>query len=336
MRDQLLGASPYLSDTVMVNAAAKEDVLPNSIITEILSENPQSAKAENVLNTLNARTNPPNANQMAQIRANDTVVGHKESLESKRDYYSAVKAREVYRLIRMFGSDTAVSAKHDSIETALSNIATPSAMYKQAFCRFNKGDSAGVINLLNNIPSEFDLTAAETDYHNYFEDYFEVLLTLQWQEKHYGEVDSSQKAVLYDIMNNSHGQLQAFARNLLIYTDGLTYNEPYLNVDTSQLKTVSAGNNNVINENVLPPNSYLKLYPNPAREYITLEYNLDYGTTNAVIEILDINGVHVEAFRLAGFRGVKIIDLRNRQSGTYLIRLAVNGKTLQHEKFVKH
>ncbi|NOY49464.1 MAG: hypothetical protein GXO88_02700, partial [Chlorobi bacterium] len=36
LRDQLLGASPYLSDTVMVNSAAKEDVLPNSIITEVL------------------------------------------------------------------------------------------------------------------------------------------------------------------------------------------------------------------------------------------------------------------------------------------------------------
>jgi len=44
LRSQLLNASPYLSDTVMVNAAKKEAVLPNSIVTEILTENPQSAK----------------------------------------------------------------------------------------------------------------------------------------------------------------------------------------------------------------------------------------------------------------------------------------------------
>ena len=78
LRDELLSASPYLSDTVMVNAAEKEEVLPNSIVTEVLSANPQSAKAENVLSTLNARSNPPSDNQMAQIQANDTVLGAKE------------------------------------------------------------------------------------------------------------------------------------------------------------------------------------------------------------------------------------------------------------------
>ena len=91
----------------------------------------------------------------------------------------------------------------------------------------------------------------------------------------------------------------------------------------------------VIVEETAVPEGDFKLYPNPAREYITLEYDLEYGTTNAVLEIVDINGVHIETFRLSGFRGVKIIDLRRQQSGTYIIRLSNNGKTLQNEKFVK-
>ena len=119
LRDQLLDASPYLSDTVMASAAAKEDVLPNSIVTEVLTANPQSAKADNVLNTLNARTNPPNDNEMAAIHANDTVIGHKESLESKLACYEGEKAKAVYDLARMYRNDTAIEAKSDSIEAAL-------------------------------------------------------------------------------------------------------------------------------------------------------------------------------------------------------------------------
>lgn len=333
VRQQLLNASPYLSDTVMVSAVEKEDVLPNSIITEVLTANPQSAKSDKVLNKLNERNNPPTDNQMAAIYANDTLIGHKQLIESKRDFYAGKKAQEVYRLVRMFENDTTITAKNDSIESTLANINTPSAMYKQAFCRYNRSDSSGVIAVLNDIPSEFDLNGAESDYHDYFEDYFNILLALQSEQKTFAEIDSTQKTVLYDIMNNTREQLQAYARNLLIYTDELEYHEPYIEIDTSTMKTAAVYNPVFYSE--WPQDVYFRLYPNPAKDYITLEYELDYGTTDAVIEIIDLKGVHIETFRLPGLQGVKIVDLRNRKSGIYLIRLTVNGKTLQNEKFVK-
>ncbi len=333
LRDQLLSASPYLSDTVMVSAVEKEDVLPNSIVTEVLTANPQSAKSDKVLNKLNERDNPPNDNQMAAIHANDTVIGHKQLLESKRDYYASVKAGEVYRLIRMYTGDTAIQAKPDSIEAALANINTPASMYMQAFCRYINNDSTGVINKLNDIPSEFDLNTRETGYHNYFEDYFNVLLALQSGQIPFSQTDSTQKTVLYDIVNNTAGILQAYARNLLMYTDGLEYHEPYLEIDTSTMK--SAAMHNPVIYSDTPQNAYFKLYPNPAKEYITLEYNLGYTVENPVAEILTLKGEHIETFRLHGKQGVKIIDLRSWTPGTYLIKLSANGKTLQNEKFVK-
>ncbi len=149
------------------------------------------------------------------------------------------------------------------------------------------------------------------------------------------EADSTQKTVLYNIMDNTYEQLQAYARNLLIYTDGLEYHEPYIEIDTSQLKNAVAGNN--INfENNRTENRWFKLYPNPAKEYITIEYNLDYTVKNAVVEIITTNGNHIETFRLHGLQGVKIVDLRRWQRGTYIIRLSNKGKTLQNEKFVKY
>jgi len=334
VRQQLLNASPFLSDTVMVSAVEKEDVLPNSIVTEVLTANPQSAKSDKVLNKLNERDNPPNDNQMAVIHANDTVIGHKESLESQRDYYAAEKAEEVYRLIRMYAGDTAIQAKPDSIEAALGNIHTPASFYQQAFCRYNRGDSTGVIDVLNDIPSEFDLNGAQSAYHDYFEDYFNILLALQSEQKTFAEIDSTQKTVLYDIVNNTGGILQAYARNLLlIYKDGLEYHEPYIEIDTSTMK--SAAVHNPVFGNRWPQDVYFKLYPNPAKEYITLEYDMDYTAEDPVAEILTLRGEHIETFRLHGTQGVKIIDLRSWVPGTYLIKLSTNGKTLQNEKFVK-
>ncbi len=333
LRDQLLDASPYLSETVMVNAAEKEDVLPNSIITEILSENPQSAKSDKVLDKLNERDNPPDDNQMAQIHTNDTVIGHKESLESKKAYYTGEEAKEAYRLVRMYGQDTGTTSVYDSIETALSNIHSPESFYLQAFCRFNKGDSAGVVNVVNNIVSEFDLTATENVYNTYFGDYFNVLLSLRSENKPFSAIDTSQKAVLYDIMNNTNGILPAYARGLLIHTDGCPYSEPYIENDTASMKAADA--NNEVVYNYWPKDAFFKLYPNPADNYITLEYDLNYRNSNAVVEIVSLTGIHLETYRLQGTQGVKIIDLRRWKTGAYIIRLTLNGKTLQNEKFVK-
>jgi len=333
LRDELLAASPYLSDTVMVNAAEKEDVLPNSIITEVLTANPQSAKSDKVLTKLDERDNPPNENQMGQILANDSVIGHKESLESKLSYYTSEKARAVYDLSRLFMHDTTDLAIHDSIELARTNINSAASRYQQAFCRLNSNDSLGVINLLSNIPAEFDLDDTKSDYHDYFVDYFDVLFEMQTQNKTIIEIDSSQKATIHSIMDNTGGLLHAYARNILILTDGLVYHEPYLLSDTSSNKSATAKENAY--SHFWDEENYFKLYPNPANGYITLEYKLDYGTSKPVVEVISVDGIHVSTFRLFNSTGIKIIDLRDWKCGTYILRLTSNGKMLQSAKFVK-
>ena len=333
LRDQLLSASPCLSDTVMVNAAAKEDVLPNSIVTEILTANPQSAKKENVLDALSQRDNPPDDNQMALIHANDTVLGNKEKLESKRSFYRGEKTRNVYELIRYFMADTLGTGMHDSIINALSNINTPGAGYRTAFCYLNKGDSSAVVNRLAQIPSDFDLTTGETDYLDYFTDYFNILLTLQSQGKTAEETDSTQKAVLYDIMNNTHGILQAYARNILIKTDGFVYREPYIFSDITTNKSAEIKTNDPYS--IWNTQDYFTLYPNPAGNWLTIEYNTDYFVSNPLIEVISLTGNTTGSFRLQKARGIKIIDLRNYTPGTYIVLLKENGKVLQSAKFVK-
>ena len=333
LRSQLLDASPYLSDTVMVNAAEKEDVLPNSIITEILSENPQSAKAENVLNTLNARNNPPSDNQMALIHANDTVLGEKEALESKKAFYASRKQQNVYDLVRLNMRDTTITAVYDSIVSALGKVQTPESYYLQAFALFNKGDSTGVVNKLSDVISDFDLTAYETAIHSAYEDYFNVLLALQSEGKNITDIDSTQKAALYNIVQNTDGLVQAMARNILIKTGDIVYNEPYILPDTTQNKSVKVNGN--VNNSFENNESYLKLYPNPAKDYLTIEYKVPLTAMSAVIEMVSVAGLQTEAIRLSAGRGQKIVDTRGYKPGTYFVRLYINGKIAKSEKIVK-
>ena len=61
---------------------------------------------------------------------------------------------------------------------------------------------------------------------------------------------------------------------------------------------------------------FLKVYPNPASQYLTIEWN---GGLYANIEILDLHGRRVEAFRATG--GRKFIDTTDWPAGLYLVRI---------------
>lgn len=331
LRSELLDASPYLSDTVMVSTVEKEEVLPNSILTEILTSNPQSAKSQKVLNKLNERQTPPTENQMALIHTNDTVLGHKEKLESGMAHYSALQHQAVGQLVRLYMKDSIQVGITDSIEQALSFIQSPSSIYRQAFCRFCKGDSLGALNRLDEVPLEFDLTQQEAELQSDYEDYFALLLELRFQGKNIDEVDSLQKSLLYTILQHGENQLQAYCRNILIQSDSYEYNEPYLfpypiENKADEIKKPAANF-------AADSQPYFKLYPNPAKEYITVEYSLESGSS--VFEIYSISGIRKHAFKPNMAQGIKTIDLRGWESGIYVIKLTSKGRLLQTEKFTK-
>jgi len=135
-------------------------------------------------------------------------------------------------------------------------------------------------------------------------------------------------------MNNTHGILQAYTRNILIKTDGLEYHEPYILPDTTTNKSSEIKSNDQYSIWSTP--DYFTLYPNPAGNWLTIEYKSDYYSSNLFIEIISLTGSSVKSFRLKGTHGIKVIDLRNYTSGTYIVILKENGKVLQSAKFVKY
>ncbi len=125
----------------------------------------------------------------------------------------------------------------------------------------------------------------------------------------------------------------AYARNILIVADGLDYKESYIIPEETE-KTI------IINDDWIEPaqakESWFTLYPNPANNYLAVEYKLNILFSNPIFIIRNIKGQSITGFEAQGNKGIKIIDLQNWDAGTYIVSLKSNGGIIQSEKFTKY
>lgn len=75
--NELMNNSPYLSDSVVEAAILKEDVLPNSMIRDIMVANAHSAKSDELMNTLDNRWDPMPDYMKGQILQGRSIVSLK-------------------------------------------------------------------------------------------------------------------------------------------------------------------------------------------------------------------------------------------------------------------
>jgi hypothetical protein len=122
LMNQLLSESPYLSDTVMKSAIEKEDVLSNAMIRDVLVENPQSAKSQEILQLIDDRQDPMPVYMKDQIAQGKYITGQKENFEANRFHYTSEQARAFNNLYRYYLTDTIIVNPQDSLMNLLNEF----------------------------------------------------------------------------------------------------------------------------------------------------------------------------------------------------------------------
>jgi hypothetical protein len=329
VRQQLLNESPYLSDTVMKQAIDKENVLPNAMIRDVLVANPQSAKTNEVLTALDERFVPMPDYMMAEIMQGCQQSGAKEILESKLGYWQKYYSRAKNKLIRNFLTDTLIIAPYDSLIELYQNESDLNSKYRLAFSYFYNKQVSHAINTINNIPVEFELDNFQTAIHQDYEDYFDILQLMNNNGWNANQLDSTSVNTLLNIMDNDHPLISAYARGMLVKGGHINYTEqlllpasykssPVYNIYPSQIKK--------------PETDYLKLFPNPAGNYVILEYDLREIFVNCKVIISDMNGKMVDSFMLKYKQNQIVLNLKNKPNGIYIFNLYAGNELLETEK----
>jgi len=330
IRDDLLSKTPYLSDSVMITAAAKEDVLPPAVITEILSANPQAAKSDTVIQILENRISPLTNDQLATIEEGLYVIGAKESLETKLAGYRSEYNTALKRIIQYYKNDTLNPTASDSVLWYLNAENQLWAKYSLAFEYLVSGDTMSTENTLNAIPNTFQLNASELNEFGYYLSYVDLLKQLKREGKSISEADSVQLQILSTLMNSSTGSLSGYARNVLLARGEITYKEPYIfpqgTVKSSKIHHKSTSENQNAN--------LLKVYPNPARDYIIIEYALNTVFDNASVVLYDASGKTIRKFTISKTFDWLVLPLTEFQAGNDIGILRNGTMPVKTAKFV--
>jgi hypothetical protein len=326
----LITESPYLSDTTIIKAVEKENVLLPGMITDVLIANPQSAKSDKIMNTVDERSNPLTDDQLADIGEGRFITGAKEVLESEYASYLFSKDQSKNKLIRFYKTDTLCESPEDSIIDILSFQPELSDEYRKSFEYFEKGDSLNVVNTLEEVPLFHDLTDNQEIEHALYQDYFDILFNSDTSGSVILNMHPTQKLILHNVLDNSNGILKVFARNILRINDSLDYSEPII-LPQPGLKSAKV---KAWPEKRIQIQNTMNIYPNPAKNAVIIEVRLNGQPQNAFIKMIDNRGIILKSFPILSQDDYMVIPLNEFSSGNVFCQLNINNKIIETKKLL--
>ena len=325
----LLGKSPYLTDTVLASAVNKEEVLTSAMVTDILSENPQSAKSDTVLMELGNRINQLTDDQMNEVMQGLYQTGAKEELEAQVAGYLSDHSNALNAILRYYSLDSLSTSSRDSVLAYAGESQYLWARYLNAFKMAEMGLESSADLEMNEISSDFPLTADQTLEHGYYSQLLDLLTECTDSGMSVLSSDSVRLAILDQLHSNSTGLAKVYAGNVLKARELFSYNEPYL-LPVEGLKESPV--------RWFPQKTWdkdeLKVYPNPAGQYVVIEYTLQSANPQATIRFLDNGGKTVKSFLRSKNHEYMVIPVDDLISGMYLVVLISDGKIFGNVKLI--
>lgn len=326
LRSKLLASSPYLSSEVLLEAA-KQNILPNGMLLEILLANPDATRGERFINELKEVTNNTFPEYMLDyVRGNydnrtlrTEMEGQLSSihsnLSSTRNWIKHLtKSKEEYN-----NQDRLEVSKLGS--EIYNKVGLMDYYIEQG--NFNKADS--VLNSIENDKKYKDDLSMIENFGNY------INFRSNLGTRNLAQLDSTEIAYLQTLADNK-GRVAGYAQNILCFFYNICY-EKDLAFGNSQAKSMMLPpqNNQEELNNVL---YNIKLYPNPANDYASIQWEIYDELKDANYRVVDLNGREQLSGVLGDNRGEQVLDTRKLKNGVYIIGIYNNNQLKVSKKLV--
>lgn len=326
LRAELLGKSPHLSKEVLVAAADKTDVLPESILFEILSANPDELRKEELMSHLENKDQPLPAYMISILRQLAGGITYKTILLQDMASYQAGKTQAAYKLIRSCLNDSATDYSY--LRTWLNNLGNLNADMQIVSAYLAEDNYAAAQAMLNLIPATRALEGDALAEYNDYNSMMQMQMAWKQQNRTIYELDSLEVGILADFAENASGKAALIAKGLLEFA----YDHHYCNClpvdDAGALKSAVAMPTNDLDNGLV-----IKASPNPASTWVAFDFTLPVHANEAVLQISDAHGRSITAFVIKVKQGQQLWDIRDVKKGVYLYTLKA-GAISKHGKLI--
>lgn len=292
------------------------------MLRDIMVANPHSAKSEILLQELDMRLDPMPEYMKDEILEGVFVLSAKELMEAKRDLDLQFYNFGFNRLLSASLTDT-TPVPVDTLMALLAADGSARSMLQQAWVLLEAGDTTTAANRMASIPNEINLIGTDVTEHE------EQLAFMQWLIQN-PVIEEETTDALADFVQSPSNAVSSDARSIMVAHNLLEYKEPYLVPDLTKSAEVKKP---MVKQSGDRATS-LKVYPNPAKEFITIEYNAGTEENQVMIEVFDESGRLVYNTYLARKIDQIIIDTRNFKPGNYIIRMVADNKSISNANVI--
>ncbi len=329
MQNQMSTLSSFLNP-VSYTEMETEESIPNAMIRDIMVANPQSAKSEALLTTLDNRFTPMPDSMWVEILHGMDIVGAKERLEDELAGW--IQRNDLYfnTLANIYLNDTLHTWAPDSLIALYQSDDRLSSRYRLVQYYLDHSNYTSANAILQNVPSEFELTDRQEFIHQNVVSLVNLLPQLFADTLGYLIPDSSQTVTLRQIAGDSSFFPGACARNVLISSNLVDYHEPI--VFTNNLKSSRKEKYHWKSSGV--PISDFRVFPNPAKNFIVIEHQNHKSSAQATVDFINIHGTCVKSVVLAPVKHQYVIPLNDMMTGSYILQYRRNSSDTKAIKLI--
>lgn len=325
LRTELLGASPYLSQTVL-EATVNNTALPAAVLFEILGANPDAGTNQKIIDKL-IELNMPQY-MIDYIQNNIGTINAKKLLESaiSEEYEKMMK---FHRMIIQDILNDPIAINHNEYRGWLGQLNTIEADYEIVDDYIALGQYTNASEFMNDIQNNYTLNQTELD------DYTDLLSFNNWKIEALTSTGS-----LQHLDNNRIESLQAFANNggrlskeraqsiINYFYDGTFQTTPEFPTENNQRKANPYLSSTKSNEP-----SYTRVYPNPAKDLVFFEYLVPCNDNEAILEIRDLTGKLILQTAIDKSLRQYTLNIDKYVSGNYIYKIICGGTVFGKGQF---